>query len=297
VGSIVWLASYPKSGNTWLRALLVNYLRDADQPADINDLRESRTGHAASRTTFDELVGVEASALSPDRVDRLRPEVYRRLADEAEADLLLKVHDAWRTESGVELFPRDVTRGVVYLVRNPLDAAVSWAHHLGVPEETAAARMCAQGPVRLESEVHGEQLPQFLGSWSDHVRSWLDASELPLLLVRYEDLHAEPEDSLMRIAAFCGLELDAVRARKAVAFSSFEELRRQEQEKGFRERQPGAQGAFFRRGEVGRWRSELPAPAARRLIAAHRETMARLGYLNTPTETEVPVEAGLSDCP
>jgi aryl sulfotransferase len=287
LGSIVWLASYPKSGNTWLRALLINYLRDAEKPADINDLRDRRTAHAASRAMFDDVVGVEASALSRSMVERLRPEAYRRLAREADGSLVLKVHDAWQTGAGVELFPRDATRGVVYLVRNPLDVAVSWANHLGVAADEAVARMCAEDPVRLDSEVVTDHLPQLIGSWSDHVRSWLDASELPVLLVRYEDLHARAAEILAELAAFCGLEVDAARASKAVAYSSFGELRRQEREQGFRERPPAARDQFFRRGEIGGWRSELPATAASTLVAAHRQTMARLGYLNPPTAGEV----------
>jgi hypothetical protein len=297
VSSILWLASYPKSGSTWLRVLLVNYLRDADAPADINDLRENRIGHAASRVTFDELVGVEASALRSEAVERLRPEVYRRLAREAPEDLLLKVHESWPSEGGVELFPRDVSRGVVYVVRNPLDVAVSWAHHLGVSEEQAAARMCPGDPVRLDSEVLNDQLPQFVGSWSDHVRSWVDASKLPVYLVRYEDLHARPEEMLTGVAAFCGLAVNAARIRKAVTFSEFGELCRQERKHGFRERPSEAREAFFRRGEIGGWRSELPSQVARRLVHAHRATMARLGYLHPPIAGEVPVEAGLTDRP
>ena len=58
MSSIVWLASYPKSGSTWIRILLSNYLRDADEPADINALG-GRLGHAAARVLFDEWVGVD----------------------------------------------------------------------------------------------------------------------------------------------------------------------------------------------------------------------------------------------
>lgn len=280
MGSIVWLASYPKSGNTWLRALLINYLRDADQPADINDLRDPRTAHAASRAMFDDVVGVEASALSKETVWRLRPQAYRQLAREADGSLVLKVHDAWQADGGVELFPEDVTRGVVYLVRNPLDVAVSWANHLGVSADDAAARMCAEDPVRLDSEAVTDHLPQLIGNWSAHVRSWVDATSLPTLLIRYEDLHTRTAELLTEFVAFCGLDVDAARTRKAVAYSSFGELRRQERENGFRERPPAAGDAFFRRGEIGGWRSELSTEASGRLIDAHRATMARLGYLD-----------------
>jgi hypothetical protein len=288
VGSIVWLASYPKSGNTWLRALLINYLRDAAEPADINDLRDPRTAHAASRAMFDDVVGVEASILAPDTVWRLRPRAYRQLAREADGSLVLKAHDAWQTDGGVELFPTDVTRGVVYLVRNPLDVAASWANHLGVPADEAAARMCAEAPVRLDTEAVTDHLPQLIGNWSDHVRSWVDESKLRVLLVRYEDLHARTAEILAEFLAFCGLEVDAARTRKAVAYSSFAELRRQEREHGFRERPPAARDAFFRRGEIGGWRSELSNAGSSELLHAHAETMARLGYSTDPMGSEVP---------
>ena len=240
MGSIVWLASYPKSGNTWLRLLLTNYLRESTEPADINRLRDPRTGHAASRAMFDEVVGVEASALSPATVRRLRPELYRRVAREASLNLYLKVHDAWQTDDGIDLFPRDASRGVVYLVRNPLDVAVSWASHLGVSADEAVARMCSEDPVRLDSEVVTDHLPQLLGNWSDHVRSWVDTANVPTLLVRYEDLHDRTAEILAELAAFCGLHVDAARVSKAVAYSSFGELRRQELDSGFRERPPAA---------------------------------------------------------
>lgn len=77
MGKIIWLASYPKSGNTWMRALLTNYLCDGETPADINEMDGGPI--ASSRVWFDEWVGVEASALSDNAIERLRPGVYRRL--------------------------------------------------------------------------------------------------------------------------------------------------------------------------------------------------------------------------
>ena len=78
--SIVWLASYPKSGNTWLRAVLTNYLRDDGEPASINALAGGSV--ACDRETFSEIVGLDSSDLTPDEILRHRPLFHELLARE-----------------------------------------------------------------------------------------------------------------------------------------------------------------------------------------------------------------------
>lgn len=261
-----------------MRALLTNYLRAADAPANINALDGGPI--ASARLWFDEWVGVEASALSDAVIARLRPGVYRCLARETPDMLYMKVHDAWaRTDRGEPLFPSDVTAGVIYILRNPLDMAMSVAHHYGVSVAKAVENLC--DPTFATSRSLGglsDQLRQSLGSWSGHARSWLDESGLRVHVVRYEDLRRDPETVFGAVVRFCGLPWDATRVRHAVAFSDFSELQRQEQTQGFRERSVAASGAFFRRGQVGAWREELPPDLARRLIETHGETMRRFGY-------------------
>jgi aryl sulfotransferase len=279
MSAIVWLASYPKSGNTWVRLLLANYMSEADEPVDINQLAVSAM--ASARRPFDDWCGVEASALDDSTVKRLRPAVYRHMAAEATEDLFMKVHDAWSDNgSGQPMFPPEVTRAVVYIVRNPLDVVVSAASHWHLEPEEMVARMCDP---HYRAAVVGESLPDqlqhLLGSWGGHARSWLDRSGLPGQVVRYEDLRDDPEHALRGMLATCGLACDDRRVRIAVEFSDFTELQRQERAQGFRERPVGARDAFFRRGEVGAWRDELPGPLVTRLTRAHGEMMARFGYL------------------
>ena len=79
---IIWLASYPKSGNTWFRVFLSNLLSHSDKPADINNLYA--TPIASNRELFDEATGISSSELTLDEIDNLRPLVYEFYARTAE---------------------------------------------------------------------------------------------------------------------------------------------------------------------------------------------------------------------
>jgi aryl sulfotransferase len=277
---ITWLASYPKSGNTWFRALLTNYQRNDDSPADINALDGGPI--ASTRIWFDEWCGIEASLLSDIVIERLRPAVYRCLARENPQPLYMKTHDAWkRTDTGEPLFPPDITAGVVYLIRNPLDVTISWANHRGISVEKSLEDLCNPDfCISRRFDGLADQLAQYLGSWSNHVRSWVDESRLPIHIIRYEDLRREPESIFREALHFLDIPLETERIKKAVAFSSFGELQKQEHAKGFRERPVHASSGFFRQGKNGDWRTKLSPEQIRRLVRVHAETMHRFGYLD-----------------
>lgn len=278
---IVWLASYPKSGNTWVRAFLTNYLSDGLAPADINDLRGGPI--ASARWVFDELVGVEASDLTSAEIARYRPAVYRLLARESGEPLVLKVHDAYWSRTHTPLFPAEVTIAVVYILRNPLDVAVSLAHHQGASIDQAVSRLCDGFALARCGDELRDQLEQVLLSWSGHVQSWVDESKLPVHVVRYEDLTRDPAPTFHAIVEAAGFEPDSERIARAIQCSRFEELLAQERDNGFKERSPRA-ASFFRKGRIGDWRTALTPTHVQQLVAAHGEIMRRFGYLTDSGE-------------
>lgn len=274
----VWLASYPKSGNTWFRTFLANVLQGGEEPAYINELR---TGTIASaRPPFDVFTGVEASDLTPDEIDVFRPDVYRRMAHRAERTGFHKVHDAYTvTAAGEPMFPADCTRGAIYLIRNPLDVAPSYAHHAGHDVDWAIAKMGDESHAMAAGRGHlNGQLRQLLLTWSGHVESWVDRPPFPVEVIRYEDMLDEPEATFARATRFAGLSDDPELIRRAIAFSSFDEVKRQEDEHGFGEKNPRS-ASFFRKGVSGSWRDSLTADQAAQVIADHRDVMERFGYL------------------
>jgi len=164
------------------------------------------------------------------------------------------------------------------VVRNPLDVAVSFANHLGWELEQAVIAMadtqfCLSGSAISAST----QIRELLGSWSEHVSSWIDQDELPVVVVRYEDLHDDTEDVLVRVLRHLGWPLDLERVARAVDWSRFDKLQAQELQRGYAAKSATG-GQFFRRGIVGAWRDELSAGLVRRIQADHGAVMRRLGY-------------------
>jgi aryl sulfotransferase len=281
MGRIYWLASYPKSGNTWLRIFLNNYWCNSDLPAQINHLIGGPM--ASARNVFDESTGVEASDLTPEEIDCYRPRVYEHLSKNCQEPLFMKVHDAFtRNAKHQPIFSKAAMAGVIYIIRNPLDVLVSYAHHSNQSPATMIEALCERDYAILEEpqKLH-IQFRQRLLSWSRHVESWVDEPNLNILVIRYEDMTLEPVATFTKVVDFVGLEVDVNRIAKAINFSRFDQLQAQETEFGFREKMQVAK-SFFRKGKIGSWREVLTESQVSHVVAAHRAVMQRFGYL---TET------------
>ncbi|MBF0304980.1 MAG: sulfotransferase domain-containing protein [Alphaproteobacteria bacterium] len=273
-----WLASYPKSGNTWLRLAL--WALRHGRPVDFAALG-GWIPVGGCRAVFDEVLGVESSDLTEAEVETLRPRLFESLAGEATEPMLRKVHEAWlRTPADEPLFPPAVTLGAVYVVRDPRDVAVALAHHAGMAIDDAVALLAAPAAWLVASaRTTGRHLTCRLSTWSLHVESWLDAPGLRVLPVRYEDMTTDMPAVLGDVAAFLGwsgVRPEAVIA--AVEATRFGRLRDQEARRGFRDKPP-EMPRFFRRGEAGGWRDTLTARQAGRIERDHGRVMERLGYL------------------
>jgi hypothetical protein len=287
----IWLASYPKSGNTWLRMLIANLAAKDDQPVGINDASGS-SGIASARGPFDRLLLIDSGLLTHDEADCLRPRVYEELARGADDDerdpreappavRFVKVHDAYTlTPLGEPLLAgARGADGAIVIVRDPRDVAPSLANHNNSSIDEAIAFMRDRDAgFSAKTTSQDSQLRQKLPGWSAHVASWLDQTDIPVHLVRYEDLQIDTVAMLRRALQFAGQAATDDEICRAVRFADFPRLKQQEEEKGFREAPPQLGARFFRRGEAGGWRDELTPDQAARIVAAHGAVMRRLGY-------------------
>jgi hypothetical protein len=275
-GGIVWIASFQKSGNTWTRAFLHNLLRvlhgEAEQ--DINRMGQLSTWENA-RKFYDDALGAPSIGADRARIAALRPGVQQRIADSHDGVVFVKTHLALVNDRGYPTINTAATSGAIYIVRNPLDVAISYAHHVGDDIDGAIARMATS---RAETESSLHSVHEVCGSWSEHVLSWTRKPHRSILVLRYEDMLASPQQEFTRLVRHLRLDAGAEQIAQAIELASFARLQAQESSQGFLERHHAGQ-RFFREGRAGQWKEALTREQIKRIVAAHHEQMARFDYV------------------
>lgn len=275
MGNILWIASYPKSGNTWVRAFLQNYIEDPNRPRDINRLHEQFVDEVKSYR-YQAFIpdSKKTTDLSLEEVCAIRPMVQAQMAAEAPATQFVKTHNFQGEYKGYPLHNWQVSSGAIYILRNPLDVAVSLKHYFDYSYDEAIAYM-SEDMAGTPNEP--DNVPQVVSSWSQHVASWTQGGR-NLLVLRYEDLLAQPQKYFKKIESLLGVKKNTKRLTKAIKFSSFNQLKKQEQAVGFAEKHEDA-GLFFRQGQSGQWREQLTESQIKTIIENHREQMERFNYV------------------
>jgi hypothetical protein len=274
---IVWIASYPKSGNTWTRTFLHNLAKiqgGEDDAQDINDLGRFSTWEIR-KPNYTAALGYEPTNEHRNEIAAARHAVQQRIADDNEGLVFIKAHQALVIDRGFSTINFTVTSGAIYVVRNPLDVAISYAHHMGRPIDEAIASMAM---VNAETPITDKAVYEVYGSWSQHVESWTRKPHRAIHVMRYEDMVSDPERMFGRLVEHLRLDATPRQVAEAIARSSFQELRAQEAREGFRERSPAAE-RFFRDGRAGQWRELLSESQVDGIVRDHGEQMARFGYL------------------
>lgn len=274
MGNILWLASYPKSGNTWLRAFLANLVADRPTALPLSEL--PRYCEDESRAAlYSELAGTPSTTLSIDGIGALRPRVQAGIAARGQGTVFVKSHNYWGGFGEQLLHNPQVTAGGIYVVRNPLDVAVSMTHHFGLGIDAAIDFL---GNEDTATDNESRWVTQLLGSWSSHAASWADIDHPGFRVVRYEDLLEKPLKSFSKIARLVGVA-DAARVARAVNHASFDSMSRIERRDGFIEASEKTDARFFRVGRANQWRQQLDRDQVGRVVARHREQMARFKYI------------------
>ncbi|MBB5722922.1 hypothetical protein FHS72_002558 [Loktanella ponticola] len=272
--SLFWLASYPKSGNTWLRIVLANYLLGGDAPLAINAVR--KLGYSDSEAAhYTRANGGPYDLADAQKTIALREKSLLNIVTTGPKVALIKTHNYNSTINNVALIPSAYTRGAIYVARHPGDVALSFASHYGLSIDETIARMAE--PRAVVGGSKGAAL-QFTSDWSSHVQSWAASKAFKVSVIRYEDMHDAPKKVFGSVLKHMGVAVDADKLDRAIAHSKFDELQKQEQTEAFSEN-TAHQPQFFRSGTAGGWRDNLSKAQIDALTKTHGKIMKALGYL------------------
>lgn len=274
MSNIFWLASYPKSGNTWIRAFLANLVANKVSALPLEELARYCDDEARPEL-FSEIAGRPSTELNIGELCALRSEVHARIAASKPGTVFVKTHNMSGSLDGHPLHHPTLSAGGVYVVRNPLDVVVSMTHHFGLSTDEAIQRLGCESVATLNDELF---VSQYLNSWSRHVESWSCSANPRILVVRYEDLLEKPTKWFGKIARLVGLDRDLARVERAMQHASFKSLASIERRDGFLEASSKT-ARFFRVGSANQWREVLSREQVRRIIEDHKGQMKRFAYL------------------
>ena len=284
---ILWLASYPKSGNTWTRNFLHNLLNIVEgkgDEQDINKMTEFTFWEIAARP-YERILEKKITDCTRQEVAQTRAKVQELIANTTDGLAMIKTHHCLVIDRGHPTINTAVTAGAVYIVRNPLDVAISLASHISGTIDEAIDMMATRG---LETAMTDGSVYEVYGSWSQHVKSWTLKPHRAIYVMRYEDMLENPMQIFGKLVRHMQLNPTEAQLRLAIERSSFEKLKKQEEEKGGFKEKPEKAERFFRSGKSGEWRGKLSRRQVREIVATHHKQMSRFGYLTDELKHLVP---------
>lgn len=280
---IFWLASYPKSGNTWFRVFLANLINLSSKeksPIYLNHVNDLINDHiTTSRSWVNEACGYNTVDLTDEELDALLPTLFSQYHEKQSTITYHKNHRAYSYLSDNQpLIPLNNCLGAIYFIRNPLDVAISLANHFNLSIDDAIKMMGDKS-----FALRYFPLRQLLFSWSMHVDSWVESGASNLLVLRYEDMLLKPLETFTKATNFLQFKASVPLIEEAITCSSFDKLKQFENEIGFLDKPPQLKH-FFRKGIAGDWKTTLNKNQIEKIITEHGEVMKKFGYLTKAYE-------------
>ena len=278
---IIWLASYPKSGNTLLRSILSSYFYSKEGEFSFNNLN-----YISQFPLTSQFMSAGINIDNDEEVFKNFINVQNLLNEEKGKVKFFKTHSALSKMHGCNFTDLNNTLGVIYIVRDPRNVVNSLAHHNDLSIDVAADTMIDNSKFLVKSV---KNCRVFLGSWSFNYNSWKNLQvKNKYLLIKYEDLINKKKTTMLKILKFLdqlGMksQLDIVKLNKAIKSTDFKKVKNLEENETFYEgvldNKTGKRKTFFNLGPVNDWRRLLDDKIKIKLEKAFEKEMIELEYL------------------
>jgi len=281
---IIWIASYPKSGNTWVRALLAYYFFSRKETFNFNLLKNIPNFNVT------DFIDEESPLKDNEDIIKNWIPVQQFIHKKFERNLFFKTHNVCTTKDGHKFTDNNVSAGCIYIIRDPRNVITSYKNFENQAYEKILQNILDDKNFLLSNkstfEKFGIRGIEIISSWAEHYNSWIhNKYNIPICLIKYEDLLKDPTQEFIKIFDFLKkinqetkTEIDRKRLEKTVLETSFENLRKLELEFGFDEKQKRKVN-FFNQGRENNWTQILPKNISLEIEKKFATEMKELGYL------------------
>ncbi len=283
---IIWIASYPKSGNTWVRALLSYYFFSRSEKFNFDLLK-----HIPNFNIGDYLNRNIKFSSNIDYADKAL-EVQKLLCQKFKINFFFKTHSSLNKINKNYFTNKSVSLGCIYIVRDPRNVITSYKNFENLNYEKTLKFMLNKESFLLANKATQKKLKikgmELISSWSENYNSWVNNKfGIPICLIRYEDLIDDTLGELEKMFIFIKkinsekkTNFDLHRARKTVAETNFDNLRNLELKSGFSEKNEKERiNNFFNQGKLNHWQQNLSDNIIKKLEDNFYKEMKTLGYL------------------
>ena len=282
MNKIIWIASYPKSGNTWLRYFLGNYYfnnKDNFEPEIIKNIKKFHLDKELIKSKFHNQDFIK----NPYNVSKYWIESQKKLEIKQGNVVFLKTHNALINIENNEFTNSDLTLAIIYIIRDPRDVVVSYSKYRHLDYDKTIEHMIgSKANVPFVRDVKDASNIEITGSWAFHYNSWKDGiSVIPRIIIKYEDLLSNSEKIFTNIIKFLSnimkLEVNYKKIKSSNNLSKFTKLKNFEEKNNFFENNSSEN--FFRIGKSGNWKKELNKDQIKKIEDSFKIEMINLGYL------------------
>tara|TARA_Y100000768_G_C23860219_1_gene625311 strand:+ start:34 stop:873 length:840 start_codon:yes stop_codon:yes gene_type:complete len=277
---IIWIASYPKSGNTYLRSFLASYYFSKKGKFDFNLLMNIPQFPSIRFSQRDFLSFSDASKnwISNQKFFFNKEELF-----------FLKTHNSLCRYENFEFTTQSESIGAIYIVRDPRNVITSMCNHYSFNLEYALEKMSDKKASLSEKASNGDCSNfTFLGSWSDHYKSWKNNDKFKVLFIKYEDLKENKElifkkviDFIERLKGSKQNKFDENKFFNSIRSTNFVNLKNKEINEGFEESKISSMGKkinFFNMGFKNDWKKLLPQSIIKKIDKQFEKELSELGY-------------------
>jgi hypothetical protein len=284
---IIWLASYPKSGNTFLRALLSAYLFTKDGNFNFESLKNIK--QFPDNGIFEKLgINISDEKEVVKNYINVQKEINKR---DKQNIRFLKTHSALNDLNGYKFTDLNNCLGTIYIVRDPRNIVKSYSNHNQISLDRATEiikEVRTIGGIKSSTDRTNETITH-VGSWSSNYTSWKEFKKVDrYLLIKYEDLVKETEKTFLNVLNFINkitkskLALDQIKFKKTLVTTRFDNLQNLEKNSHFTEQAKDKEGKsinFFKYGPNNNWKDYLSSKNLNVLENTFKEEMTELEYL------------------